>query len=253
MLSEAVYTDMTISFREFRRRPQDVEHALRRGVPVWLTCYRRVWGVIVPPDMAPAEDEGGRTRQWGPGPLFGYRDWRRRADWTIPSRRDSLIRCIEPTADFILMSDAIARYEDGCEAARAVFEGADSLWLSPVTYMEAIRGRLSRYHQICFATFRSRLGVRFVPLDPEVAQRAQTIMEIYGVLDVGTISLHPEEAFAAAAALLRNLTVLSTDVGRLAQIPGLKLAELSEAGATSVKPREPPVPVSAWTPGQELS
>jgi len=248
---------MTISFRDFRRRPQDVEHALLRGVPVSLTCYRRVCGVIVPPDMAPAVDDGGGNRERGPGPLFGYRDWRRRADWTIPGRRDSLIRCIEPTGDFILMSDAIGRYERGCETTRSVFEGADSLWISPVTYMEVIRGRLSRYHQICFATFRSRLGVRFAPLDGEVAQRAQTIMEIYGVLDVDTISLHPEEAFAAAAALLRNLTVLSTDVGRLAQIPGLKLAELSEAGVAPVRRREPPGPstagVSPWTPAPHSS
>jgi hypothetical protein len=100
--------------------------------------------------------------------------------------------------------------------------------------MQLISNRYLRRYSVALEKFLDHFNVQRLNLDSSVTHRALTLMELFGYLSQRSIGLYPEEALVAATALATGMTVLATEVGRYAQIPNLKVAELTRDGVFPV-------------------
>lgn len=152
----------------------------------------------------------------------------------LPLRHERMVRCAAPDSGYLLTESAVIRYHMGDEEALAAFTNADSLAISAFTHMQLISNRYLRRYSVALEKFFDHFNVQRLDLDATVTHRALTLMELFGYLSQRSIGLYPEEAIVAATALVSNMTVLATEVGRYAQIPNLKVAELTADGVFPV-------------------
>ncbi|MEX2442957.1 MAG: hypothetical protein WD492_05105, partial [Alkalispirochaeta sp.] len=175
-------------------------------------------------------------------PLFAVRSGGGFPGVVLPRRRESLIRCAAPDSGYLLTESAVIRYHMGDEEALEAFREADSLAISAFTHMQLISNRYLRRYAAALEQFLDEFNVQRLNMDSTVTHRALTLMELFGYLSSRSIGLYPEEAIIAATALATGMTVLATEVGRYAQIPNLKVAELTKDGVfpvTSTSDRPP--------------
>jgi predicted nucleic acid-binding protein len=190
------------------------------------------------PTLPPRPGEGPTGK-----PLFAVcpRPGSRQAP--LPLRHERMIRCAAPDSGYLLTESAVVRYHMGDEEALAAFTTADSLAMSAYTHMQLISNRYLRRYSVALEKFLDHFDVQRLDLDSSVTHRALTLMELFGYLSRRSIGLYPEEAIVAATALTTGLTVLATEVGRYAQIPNLKVAELTSDGVFPVISRSDSPPI----------
>ncbi len=184
----------------------------------------------IPVDRLPPRPGEGPTGK----PLFAICRRAGTRQVTIPRHREQTIRCAAPDSGYLLTESAVVRYHMGDEEALAAFSNADSLSMSAFTHMQLISNRYLRRYSVALEKFLDHFSVQRLDLDATVTHRALTLMELFGYLSQRSIGLYPEEALIAATALASGTTVLATEVGRYAQIPNLKVAELTRDGVFPV-------------------
>jgi predicted nucleic acid-binding protein len=116
-------------------------------------------------------------------------------------------------------TDVLIWHLRGYVQATRRLDALPALTLSAVSYLELIQGMRNRAELLALQAMFKRRAATLLPITKPVTQRAIALMEIWTL----SHGLQMGDAFIAATALDRDLTVLTANVKHFSIVPGLRV------------------------------